>query len=107
LSNSKESTPFDVDNSAPQIIVKEALRQEKKVVLTVQVKDQFSAVRDLQYSTTPGEWVVVFPVDSINDSLSEDYRIEIGSLPTGVDTVILRCSDRVRNSTTTKFKLPT
>ena len=106
LNNSKESTPFDVDNSAPSIIVKEAIRQEKKVVLTVQVKDQFSAVRDLQYSMTPGEWVVVFPVDSINDSLSEDYRIEITNLPDNVDTVILRCSDRVRNSTTTKFKLP-
>ncbi len=106
LSNSKESTPFDVDNSAPTIIVKEALRQEKKIVLSVQVKDQFSAVRDLQYSVTPGEWVVVFPVDSINDSLSEDYRIEITNLPSGVDTVILRCSDRVRNSTTTKYKLP-
>ena len=106
LNNSKESTPFDVDNSAPSIIVKEAIRQDKKVVLTVQVKDQFSAVRDLQYSMTPGEWVVVFPVDSINDSLSEDYRIEITNLPDNVDTVILRCSDRVRNSTTTKFKLP-
>jgi sugar lactone lactonase YvrE len=106
LNNSKESTPFDVDNSAPTINVKEAIHQEDKYVLTVQVNDQFSAVRDLQYSVTPGEWVVVFPIDSINDSLTEDYRIEVTNLPAGVDTVILRCSDRVRNSTTTKFKLP-
>jgi hypothetical protein len=106
LSNSKDSTPFDIDNSAPTINVKEGVRQADKIVLVVQAKDQFSSIRDMQYSITPGEWVVVFPVDSINDSLSEDYRIELSKIPTGVDTVILRCSDRVRNTTTTKYKLP-
>lgn len=106
LSNSKDSTPFDVDNSAPTINVKEGVRQDDKIVLTVQAKDQFSSIRDMQYSITPGEWVVVFPVDSINDSLTEDYRIELSKIPTGVDTVVLRCSDRVRNTTTTKYKLP-
>ena len=106
LNNYKDSTPFDIDNSAPTINVKEGVRQNDKIVLVVQAKDQFSSIRDMQYSITPGEWVVVFPVDSINDSLSEDYRIELSKIPAGVDTVILRCSDRVRNTTTTKYRLP-
>jgi hypothetical protein len=106
LSNSKDSTPFDIDNSAPTINVKEGHRQDDKIVLVVQAKDTFTSIRDMQYSITPGEWIVVFPVDSINDSLSEDYRIELSKIPTGVDNVVLRCSDRVRNTTTTKYRLP-
>jgi hypothetical protein len=106
LNNSKDSSPFDIDNSAPTINVKEGVRQDDKIVLVVQAKDLFSSIRDMQYSITPGEWVVVFPVDSINDSLSEDYRIELSQIPAGVDTIILRCSDRVRNTTTTKYRLP-
>lgn len=105
LSSARESEPFDIDNSPPKIEI--ARNDETKDSITIEVRahDQFSAIKDMQYSVTPGEWVVVFPVDLINDSPNETYKIELKNLPKEANTIIFRCSDRVRNVSTVKHKL--
>lgn len=105
LSNEKESEPFDVDNSAPKIEIMKNTKESNKIVLEVRATDKFSPIKSMEYSINPGEWIVLFPVDLINDSPSETYRIEIDK-PGVADSVVLRCTDKVNNITTIKQNLP-
>lgn len=105
LTNSKESAPFDVDNSAPRLEVTNGTRSGNSAVIQVKAEDQFSPIKQLQYSLTPGTWVSVFPVDSIDDSPTETYRIEITEIPANADYVILKCSDQFLNTSTIRHSL--
>jgi hypothetical protein len=105
LSNSRESDPFDIDNSPPKIEVVRNSTSQNVITIEVRAEDQFSSIKDMQYSVTPGEWVVVFPIDLINDSPAETYKIELKDLPKETSQIIFRCSDRVRNVSTIKYKL--
>jgi hypothetical protein len=104
LSNEKESEPFDVDNSAPKIEVLKSSKENNKLVLEVRATDKFSPIKSMEYSINPGEWIVLFPVDLINDSPQETYRIELEDSPK-ITSVVLRCTDRVNNVTTIKQNL--
>ena len=106
LSNFKESDPFDVDNSDPTIEVIKSYREAGTIILEVRTTDRFSAIRELQYSVNPGVWNLVFPVDSISDSPVETYRIELRDLPNGSADIILKCSDRVSNTSILRHPLP-
>ena len=105
LTNSKESAPFDVDNSAPRLEVTNVSNSGKSVVLQLKAEDQFSPIKQLQYSVTPGTWVSVFPVDSIDDSPTESYKIEIIEIPANADYVIVKCSDQFQNTSTIRQSL--
>lgn len=98
LQSFKESDPFDVDNSAPNI---EMLSKSGNTI-EVKASDLFSPIKEMEYSIKTGEWETVFPTDSINDSRAETYRITV---PGGTSAIILKCTDRVNNSTTVKFPL--
>jgi hypothetical protein len=106
LSNEKESDTFDVDNSAPQIQVLNSKREKSETVITVQAKDQYSAIKDMQYSIQPGIWNEVFPVDAINDSPQETYRIELKDLTADNTDIVFKCSDRGNNVATIKYRIP-
>ncbi|HSP07432.1 MAG TPA: hypothetical protein VLR94_09655, partial [Acidobacteriota bacterium] len=61
-------------------------------------------ITDMRYAINPGEWVVVFPVDLINDSTSETYRIEPSNVAPG-SSIVLKCTDRVSNTATIRYDL--
>ncbi len=103
LSNETESIPFDVDNSAPKIEVVSAKPGNGTTILEVRALDQFSAIKEMLYSSKPGVWNTIFPVDTINDSQTETYRIELN--PKDVTEIVLRCSDQVNNASTIKYTL--
>jgi hypothetical protein len=105
LTNAKESAPFDVDNSAPRLEVTNVNKSGNSVVLQVKAEDQFSPIKQLQYSVTPGNWVSVFPVDSIDDSPTESYTIQINDIPANAGYIILKCSDQFQNTTATRHPL--
>ncbi|MCI0604187.1 hypothetical protein L0156_14405 [bacterium] len=105
LNNSKESAPFDVDNSAPRLEVTQVSRSGKSAVIQLKAEDQFSPIKQLQYSVTPGTWVSVFPVDLIDDSPTETYKIEINEVPSATEYVILKCLDQFQNASTIRYSL--
>jgi hypothetical protein len=105
LSNEKESDTFDVDNSAPLIQVLGTKKEKAGMVIEVQAKDQYSAIKDMEYSVQPGIWNEVFPVDAINDSPLETYRIELKGVAADTD-VVFKCSDRGNNVATIKYRIP-
>ena len=105
LNNSKESAPFDVDNSAPRLEVTQVSRSGKSATIQLKAEDQFSPIKQLQYSVTPGTWISVFPVDLIDDSPTETYKIEINEVPSTAEYVILKCLDQFQNASTIRHSL--
>ena len=105
MTNMKESAPFDVDNSAPRLEVLGVNRSGNSAVIQVQAQDQFSPIKQLQYSIVPGIWVPVFPSDSIDDSPTETYKIELADVPANSDAIILKCSDQFLNTSTIRHSL--
>lgn len=104
LLSEKESEPFDVDNSAPKIEIMKMSKEGSKIVMDVRATDKFSPIKSMEYSINPGEWVVLFPIDLINDSPFETYRIEVDD-SSKATSIVLRCTDKVNNVTTIKQNL--
>jgi sugar lactone lactonase YvrE len=106
LSNEKESDSFDIDNSPPRIDVISATRNKGVINVEVKAQDEYSAIKEMRYSVQPGVWNTIFPIDSINDSPNETYRIEIKNAADDSPDIILKCSDRENNVATIKYALP-
>ncbi len=104
LTNSREGVPFDVDNSAPSIEVSQVSNNGKTIIVETKVTDLFSPIRQLKYSVQPGIWITVFPVDSIDDSPQETYRIEVTS--EGAEFITLKSTDQFNNTSTIRHPLP-
>jgi hypothetical protein len=105
LANSKDSEPFNVDNSPPSIQVVKVSTEKKGRLVEVVVQDKFSPIEDLQYSISPGIWNSVFPVDAINDSNTETYRIELKEMPADATEIVLKASDQFDNTATIQHSL--
>jgi hypothetical protein len=105
LSDSKDSEPFDVDNTPPALRVDKAKRDGSGAVIDMQASDLSSPIKELKYSVQPGEWVNAFPVDSINDSKTETYHIVVKTLPADSDGITLQCTDRMDNTLTIQHPL--
>lgn len=105
LEDSRESETFDVDNTAPSVKVVSVTPGKDGVLVQVQANDQSSPIRDMKYSVKPGEWVSIFPEDSINDSRAESYKIMLKGLPADEDSITLQCTDSMQNVSTIQHSL--
>jgi hypothetical protein len=105
LTGELDSTAFDVDNTPPVFSSAVARIDGNRTVITVDVKDDQSAIQRVEYSQDGEEWTAVFPTDGIADSRSEHYEIVIeGRLtPRGVT---LRALDSMNNISTTQVEAP-
>lgn len=98
LVGERESDPFDIDNTPPQISI-EVSRQGSAARLIVRVRDAQSPIQKLEYALTGSAWTVAYPVDGLSDSLEERYEI---ALPADADPtrVVLRATDLLQNVAT-------
>lgn len=95
LTGERESDPFDVDNTPPQITLDTA-RQGATIRLTIRVRDSQSPVQKLEYAVAGGNWQVTYPVDGLADSLDERFEI---TLPADTDLarLVFRATDLLQN----------
>jgi hypothetical protein len=94
LTGERESDPFEVDNTPPQLTV-ESARSGNSVRLTVRVRDLQSPVLKLEYSAA-GNWQVAYPVDGLTDSPDERYEITLPA-DTDLSRLVLRATDLLQN----------
>lgn len=102
LSAERLSDPFDVDNNPPHIGPIQVSGTGASVRLEFEVDDTFSDVGEVIYSVNAREWEVLPPVDGFSDSPKESYRLDLKDLSAGENTVVVKASDSVGNSTTAK-----
>ena len=91
------SNQFHVDNTPPQIQVANQTTQGRTAMVRFRTTDLVSALRKAEVSTDGKEWEMVFSVDGIVDSRTEEFEIKTGTLETGEHTVALRVYDSAGN----------
>jgi outer membrane protein assembly factor BamB len=87
LSSARESEPFLIDNTPPEISISGA---------QIHVKDTLSNLGKAEYSINGGDWMVVEPTTRLTDSNEHDYRVPV-SRPAGEASVSFRVEDAYGN----------
>ncbi|HXT69855.1 MAG TPA: hypothetical protein VN700_08865 [Vicinamibacterales bacterium] len=95
LTGERESDPFEIDNTPPQIAI-ETARTGNQIRLTVRVRDTQSPVQKLEYAIAGNNWQVVYPVDGLSDSLDERYEIVLPA-DAVLSRVVIRATDLLQN----------
>jgi hypothetical protein len=91
------SPAFVVDNSLPVVKNFSAVRDKNSLDVAFQAEDSWSSIETVEYLIRPQEWRMVFPVDGICDSKSEDFKFR-APLPGGAENIItVRVTDRHHN----------
>jgi hypothetical protein len=97
LTDSREGTEFDVDNTAPKITF-----STSGGTTTVRITDEQSPIGRVEYSTDAEKWVRVMPVDGIADSRDETFRLD--SKDVAGKFVVIRAVDAYYNVATQSVK---
>jgi len=77
LTAEKESSPFEVDTTEPQIENLAALVEGDQIHVTFRAVDSFSTIKRAEYSVDAGEWQFVEPGGQLSDSRTESYDFRI------------------------------
>jgi hypothetical protein len=104
LVGERESEPFDVDNTSPEVAVTAVRQVEGRQVIAFTVKDGHSPLDRVEYSLDANRWRLVYPADGISDSRDERFEITLDSGVTG--PVMLRAVDSLNNIGTAEVKAP-
>ena len=73
LTDEKESTRFEVDNTPPKIQNLTARVEGQQLHVTFLASDDISSIKRAEYSVDAGDWQYLEPVGQISDSRTENY----------------------------------
>ncbi|MCK4352205.1 hypothetical protein KAW65_02235 [candidate division WOR-3 bacterium] len=92
LRSEKLSTVYLIDNTAPEIEIKN-VGTGLAPVLSFKVTDNLSYIKSCEYALDGGSWKLIFPADKLFDSKIEEFKIKIGE----AKKVVIRVSDACGN----------
>ena len=100
LEAERVSPPFIVDNTSPVVegLRVSRVRGAQAYRFTCGVSDNLSPIRSAHYNIDAGDWMTVFPVDGVFDSLSEKVEFTAAELEEGEHTVVLKAVDYYGNT---------
>lgn len=98
----RESDRFEIDNTPPRVENLHAETAGSEARVKFEAKDSYSAIARAEYSLDAGEWRLVFPVNRLTDSPSENYEITFRDLAAGEHTLAVRVHDQFENSASAK-----
>ncbi len=105
LTGEADSTVLEIDNAAPAFTAQPAQFAGGQTTVTLEVRDDHSAILKVEYSQDGTTWRSAFPVDGMADSRSERYVITIaGEL--GTRGLSVRAQDALNNVATTHIEPP-
>jgi len=90
----KISQPLVIDNSLPAVKNFLASRSGEGLEVSFVAEDAYSYIEEVKFLVRPGDWQVIFPVDGLCDSRSENFKFTV-KIPSGSDNLLLI---RVRDS---------
>lgn len=96
LDGERESTSFEIDNSAPVVALGSPRRTKDGVIVPFEVRDADTAVGRVEYSLDAQRWQTVFPVDGILDSRREVFELTLDASASG-RVLVVRATDRMGN----------
>jgi hypothetical protein len=91
------SRAFVISNSSPALEIRAPRVEGRSVTLDFTARTTASTLHQAEYSIAAGDWRVLFPVDGVADSDTEEYRAIIENLQPGTHSVVIRVIDSVGN----------
>jgi WD40 repeat protein len=99
LTASRISDPFVVDNTGPAIEKISLAVENQTAMITLNLKDAFSAIGDVSYTIDSNEdFQSVLPNDMVYDTTAEEFVITIDDMQKGLHIIALKISDSVQNT---------
>ena len=103
LSSSRETDPFLIDNTPPDISDLRGAPSAGKLEIRFHAKDALSTLDRAEYSINGGDWLVAEPTTRLTDSTEHDYRFLVDR-PAGTEaTVAVRVTDEFDNQAVAKI----
>jgi hypothetical protein len=99
LVGERESGSFEVDNTAPRIVLSRSGADGPAGTLFFSIEDDHSAVQRVEYSVDGARWRTIYPKDGIPDSRVETFELSLEEA--AGRTIIIRASDVMNNVATT------
>lgn len=96
LKGELESTSFDIDNTPPTLTVGPVRRDGNRFIVTVDVRDTDSPIRQVEYSLDTDKWQSAFPRDGLLDARIEQVEIRLDQSAAG-RTLVIRATDAMSN----------
>ncbi|MHC4197329.1 MAG: NHL repeat-containing protein, partial [Planctomycetota bacterium] len=103
IDTEKVSQTFIIDNTRPRLTdLNVTSAGEEKVSVAGAFSDELSGISSFQYSVDAGDWVSIFPEDSIFDSKEEAFTFTVDELVPGEHTLVINAADQEGNIGTGK-----
>lgn len=96
------SAPVWIDNTPPQLKISVPARTGSGVQFDVDAVDSASPIRRAEFSLDAGPWQPLAPLDLVADSLRENFRGTLASVPPGEHVLTVRAFDSAGNAATAK-----
>jgi hypothetical protein len=96
LTGELDSSAFEIDNSPPVVKISAVRTDRGRTVITFDVTDDHSPVKQVEFTDDGERWRSVFPLDGIADSRGEHYELPIeGTMDRR--GITLRATDSMNN----------
>jgi hypothetical protein len=99
-----ESSVIEVDNTPPAVTAGPVGKDAGRVTVTVEVRDDQSAVSRVEYSLDGGAWLPAYPVDGLLDGRRESVALRLEGQASG-KTLVVRATDALHNVGSTTVTL--
>src|SRR6185369_3529678 len=97
LATEMESRPFTVDNTPPEVTVKQDGLNGGRVRVAIEAADATSTLNQAEISVDAGDFRAIFPKDGIVDSKTESFTWQSDVLPRGEHIITCRVYDQNEN----------
>jgi hypothetical protein len=77
LTDEKESSRFEVDNTPPRVENLAARQEGQDLHVTFHATDEYSPISRAEYSLDAGDWQYLEPVGQLSDSKTENYDFSV------------------------------
>jgi hypothetical protein len=105
LTGARESTSFEIDNAPPVITIRSVRRDDGRLVIAFEVRDEHSSVRRADYSLDGTRWQTIYPTDGIADSPVEQFELVLEG-EAAARGVIVRAADALNNVASARGEAP-
>jgi hypothetical protein len=105
LTGEVESAAIDVDNTPPVLTAGAVTRDGGRLVVTLEVRDEHSAISRLEYAVDGRTWLPAHAADGLLDGRRESATLRLESAAAG-RTVVVRATDALQNIGTLAVRLP-
>lgn len=97
LADELVSDPFEIDNTAPEIMGLKTRQVGDGVEVRARAADRLSPLKKGRYSVDAGGWRAFLPEDGLFDALEESIRFVTPPLETGEHTILIQVVDAAGN----------